>query len=126
MINLNRVTAEHLESGDHDQTKVGIGEMELPNMMLERKRDPELKKLRRTLESPVTGESIQKRYVVVDELLYYLSKEDAEEPRMRLMVLEKFKQAVLEQYHNDCAHWGVEKTYTLIRQNYHWQGLHNQ
>ena len=124
VINLNRVTVKHLGSGDQDQTKVGIGEMELPNMVLEQKRDPELKKLRRTLESPVTVESIRKRYVVVDELLYYLSMEDTEEPRMRLMVPEKFKQAVLEQYHNDCAHWGVEKTYTLIRQNYHWQGLH--
>ena len=124
VINSNRVTAKHLESGDQDQTKVGIGEMELPNMELEQKQDPELKNLRRTLESPVTGKSVQKHYVVVDNLLYYLSNEDAKEPKMRLMVPKKYKQAVLEQYHNDCAHWGVEKTYTLIRQNYHWQGLH--
>ena len=43
---------------------------------------------------------------------------------MRLMVPQKYKGAVLHQYHNDCSHWGIDKTFDLVRQNYHWVGLY--
>ena len=43
---------------------------------------------------------------------------------MKLMVPETFKKAVLEQYHDQCSHWGIDKTFDLIRQNYHWIGLY--
>lgn len=124
VINSSRVAAKHLDSGKPTPDTVSVNKLELPDMVQEQKNDPELKKLRKTLESAVTSDSVKRRYALVDDLLYYLGHDNEEEPSMKLMIPEKYKEEVLNQYHDDCAHWSVEKTYTLIRQNYHWQGLH--
>ena len=67
---------------------------------------------------------MRRRYAVVDDLLYYIGQDDKDEPHMRLMIPTKYKSAVLDQYHDQCCHWGIEKTFGLIRNKYHWIGLY--
>ncbi len=124
VINSNRVSAKHSVHDDDDvNVQVDEDKLDLPDLAEEQKGDPELNKLRSAIENPLTSRSM-KRYAVVDDLLYYLSNDDDVDPRMRLMIPDVYKQNVLEQYHNDCAHWGIEKTFGLIRKNYHWIGMY--
>ena len=128
VINSNRIEAKPSSKGSDSLGKEKIEEritpLNLPDMLEEQRRDPELKKLRDSLGSPVTRDSVKRHYTVVDGLLYYTKENEQEEPSLRLLVPEKFKLAVLEQYHDQCAHWGIEKTFGMIRQNYHWVGLY--
>ena len=106
------------------QPEPETGKLYLPEMEKEQKQDPDLEKLRKTLEDPTTTEAVKKRYAVVDGLLYYLGKDDDDQPSMKLMVPAKYKNAVLQQYHEDSAHFGIDKCFNMIRQKYHWIGLY--
>lgn len=126
VINSNRIAAA-TDSDMGDPDSVGeeahrVEKMTLPDMVQEQKADPELEKIRKTLEDPMTAESVTRRYAILDDLLYYLGQDG--DSRMRLMVPNKYKGNVLNQYHDECSHWGIDKTFDLIRQNYHWVGLY--
>ena len=126
VINSNRIAAHrNSDTGESDKSEVTIQRIALPNMAEEQRKDPELRKLLKTLASPLTSDSVRRRYAVVDDHLYYLGRHDDDtEHSMKLMVPETFKKAVLEQYHDQCSHWGIDKTFDLIQQNYHWIGLY--
>ena len=93
-------------------------------MVKEQQQDPELRKLRNTLDNSVTRESVKRRYAIVDGLLYYVNNDEEDDPCMRVLVPDRYKQAMLEQHHDNCAHWGIEKTFGMIRMKYHWIGLY--
>lgn len=125
VINSDRVTA--VTDSEWDQSEEiddGHKKMELGDIGIEQELDPELRKLRKTLERPMTTESVKKRYAIVEGLLYYIENEEQDEPGMRLLIPEKYKELVLKQFHDNCAHWGIDKTFNLIKRNYHWIGLY--
>ena len=68
------------------------------------------------------GESQGPHYVLVEGALYYIT--ELPNVSLRLMVPESIKDQVMQQYHDQCAHWGMDKTYDLIRRKYHWVGLY--
>lgn len=125
VINSDRVTAVN----DSDRDNVGkadyaVDKLDLPDMAQEQMRDLELRKIKKNLDNPMTKESVKRKCTVVDGLLYYLGHGEEDEPGMRLLVPNKYRQEVLKQYHDGCAHWGIDKTFGLIRRNYHWVGLY--
>ena len=124
VINSNRIKARRTGQDEQINRNLEVSELELPDMVKEQREDVELAKLRKTLEDPLTANSVRRRYVLVNDLAYYLGNDEEQEPRMKLLIPEKYKARVLKQYHDDCAHWGIEKTFSLIRQNYHWVGLY--
>ena len=125
LINSNRIAAAIDSDADGTGKDVPTeGKMNLPDLAKEQKLDPELKKLRKTLENPMTSDSVKRSYAVVDDILYYLGREEEESPHLRLIVPQRYQTDVLNQYHDDCSHWGIEKTFSLIKRHYHWVGLY--
>ena len=59
--------------------------------------------------------------VLVQGALYYIT--ELPNAGLWLMVPESLQNQVLEQYHDQCMHWGMDKTYDLICQKYHWIGI---
>ena len=108
VINSNRIAADrNSNKGVPVDRKAEENSIEFPDMAKAQKEDTELKKLRKTLESSVTADTVRRRYAVVDDLLYYIRQDDEDEPHMRLMIPAKYKSAVLGQYHDQCCHWGI-------------------
>ena len=125
VINSNRIAAAlNLGVDGTGKEEPRVDKMNLPDMAKEQRLDVELRKLRKTLENPMTAESVKRKYAVVDDTLYYLGREEDESPHMRLMVPQGYKADVLKQYHDECSHWGIEKTFSLIKHHYHWVGLY--
>ena len=56
----------------------------------------------------------RKKYIVMDEIVYYLSQPD-DEPLIRLYVSSHLRKSVLVQYHYDNGHVGVENTFHAIK-----------
>lgn len=125
VINSNRVAATKSSSMDSTGKQLPVVEkVELPDMEIEQNSDTELRKIKNTLDNPMTSAAVKRKYAVVDGLLYYVGHEEEDEPAMRLMIPSKYRGKVLEQYHDNCAHWGIDKTFGLIKRNYHWIGLY--
>lgn len=125
VINSQRIgVVKNSDMNRRDKDELTASKVSLPDMEEEQKSDPELNKIRESLEDSSTSEAVKRRYAVVNNLLYYLGKDEDDNPHMKLMVPEKYKDEVLKQYHDDCCHWGIEKTFGLIRHNYHWTGLY--
>ena len=64
----------------------------------------------------------QKKFILMDEIVYYLSQLD-DEPLIRLYVPSQLRKSVLVQYHNDNSHMGVEKTFHAIKHKHFWSCL---
>ena len=64
----------------------------------------------------------QKKFILMDEIVYYLSQPD-DEPLIRLYVPSQLRKSVLVQYHDDSGHMGVEKTFHAIKHKYFWPCL---
>ena len=109
MINSNRIEAKLPSVDDSDKVAEDTSRLDLHDMVKEQQQNRELRKLKKTLDNPVTGESVKRRYATVDRVLYYVNHDEEDDPCMTILVPDKYKQAVLEQYHDDCAHWGIEK-----------------
>lgn len=61
-----------------------------------------------------------KRYCVIEGILYYISEEDE---TCKIVIPSHLKQVVLSQTH-DIGHTGIERTYDNIREKYHWVGIY--
>ena len=68
------------------------------------------------------SKDIQRKHLVVDEVLYYLT-DPANEPILRLYVSQHLRALVVKQYHDDNGHMGAQKTFDSIRQKYFWPNL---
>lgn len=61
---------------------------------------------------------IQRNYIVIDHVLYYITDPD-NEPVLRLYIPEHLRERVVKQYHDDNGHMGIDKTFDSIRQKYY-------
>ena len=98
-------------------------ELEGFDMEKEQGRDPNLVEIKRQLEQGNAPKMIQKRYLTIDGVLYFLSHVD-DEPRTRLVIPQHLVKRVIEQYHDDNGHLGIDKTYDTIQQKYFWPDMY--
>ena len=68
------------------------------------------------------SKDVQKHYLLVDGLVYYLSNVD-DDPCLRLFILKYLRSFVVTQYHDNNGHMGIQKTFDSIRQKYYWPNL---
>ena len=92
------------------------------DMIAEQNRDDELLELKMILKHGEPSKDIQRKHLVVDDVLYYLTDPD-NEPILRLYVPQHLRALVVKQYHDDNGHMGVQKTFDSIRQKYFWPNL---
>ena len=74
------------------------------------------------LERDNPQKSLLKKYLLHEEILYYISNGD-ETPVLRLVVPIQLRPLVIKQYHDENGHMGVIKTYDTIRNKYFWSQL---
>ncbi|MEW8548330.1 MAG: DDE-type integrase/transposase/recombinase, partial [Candidatus Thiodiazotropha sp.] len=92
------------------------------DMVSEQTKDREILELKTILKHGEPSKAISRRYIIENDLLYYLSDPN-DNPTLRLFVPEQLRHMVIKQYHDDNGHMGVQKTYDSIRQKYFWPNL---
>ena len=92
------------------------------DMSVEQAKDDELMSLKSKIDSGDFGKDKQKHYLVVENLLYYISNVE-DDPYLRLYVPKHLRSLVITQYHDRNGHMGVQKTFDSIRQKYYWPNL---
>ena len=99
-----------------DFTKVGF------NMKIEQTRDDDISDIKSMILNGNESKDVQKHYLLVDDLVYYLSNVD-DDPCLRLFIPKHLRILVVKQYHDQNGHMGVQKTFDSIRQKYYWPNL---
>ena len=124
-INSSRFNPSQFASYQHPARK----EMEKPDFQLEgfdmveeQERDPELKKLRDKIKQGKTEGTEAKRHVFFEDVLYYISSPN-DHPVTRMYVPDQLRKVVLEQYHDENGHMGVDKTYHTVGVKYYWPNM---
>ena len=92
------------------------------DMISEQNKDDELLELKTILVHGEPSKEVQRRYLVVDNVVYYLMDPDGDTV-LRLYVPKHLRALVVKQYHDDNGHMGVQKTFDCIRQKYFWPNL---
>ena len=94
-------------------------------MVIEQDKDEKLKQLIQQLRNGEASKTISQKYMVVNDILYYLSNPDTE-PTLRLYVPDHLQERVILQYHDHIGHMGIDRTYDVIREKYFWPNLYQQ
>ena len=91
-----------------DFSKVGF------DMKIEQTRDDDISEIRSMILNGKESKDIQKHYLLVDNLVYYLSNVN-DDPCLRLFIPKHLRIFVVKQYHDQNGHMGVQKTFDSIR-----------
>ena len=93
-------------------------------MVAEQARDPEFSQLKMQIEQGQANKSIQRKHIILDGILYYMSNPD-ENLIFRLYVPNHLTERVIRQFH-DIIHLGLDKTFDANRDKYCWPNLYKQ
>ena len=89
------------------------------NLIAEQAKDEEIVILRNMLLHGQPTKDISRKYLVVDNILYFLSEPDGD-VKLRLFVPRHLRAILIKQYHDDNGHMGVQKCYDTLRLKYFW------
>ena len=93
------------------------------DMVTEQARDEVAVKIMQDLKGDKCPKSVDRRYILKDNILHYLSDPD-NEPVMRVFVPNHLRAQVLKQYHDENGHMGVDKTYDTAKLKYYWPNMY--
>ncbi|MEW8548463.1 MAG: reverse transcriptase domain-containing protein, partial [Candidatus Thiodiazotropha sp.] len=101
--------------------------LEKPNtlgydMVTEQSKDPDLCLIKTQLETGQANKTLQRKHIVLDNILYYMSNPD-DDPIIRLYVPKHLTESIVKQVH-DIIHLGLDKTFDVIRAKYYWPNLY--
>ena len=98
-----------------------IEELNLPgyDLVTEWTKDKESLKLKEEWQSGKASQAFNSKYIVLDNMLYYLSKA-ASDPVIWLCIPDHLRKEVIEQYHDRNAYMGIDKTHDAIKTKYCW------
>ena len=68
----------------------------------------------RFLKKESVPHSIEKRHIVIDDILYYISNVDGD-PSLRLYIPENLRGSVITQYQDHNGLMGTDKTFETIK-----------
>ena len=92
------------------------------DMKIEQIKDDDISEIRSMILDNKESKDIQRHYLIVDDLVYYLSNSD-DDPCLRLYVPKHLRTMVVKQYHEYNGHMGVQKTFNSIKRKYYWPNL---
>ena len=74
-----------------------------------------------------TSDHNMQNYVVMDDLLYHISAPIRldPEPHLQVVVPNTLTEKVVNAYHDESGHLGIDKTYDKIRTRYFWQNMYH-
>ena len=96
----------------------------LPGIDIIRKQesDKDILDLKSRIKNGRATQTEQKKFILMDEIVYHLSQPD-DEPLIRLYMPVQWSKSVLVQYHDNNGHMRVEKTFHTIKHKYFWPCL---
>ena len=92
------------------------------DMKVEQTRDDEISEIRSMILNGKESKDLQRHYLLIDGLVYYISNVN-DDPCLRLFIPKHLRNFVVQQYHDQNGHMGVQKTFDSIRQKYYWPNL---
>ena len=95
------------------------------DLTVDQSKDKELVQLKENLQTEKASQATTSKYIILDNILYYLSKCDSD-PAIRLYIPSHLKKLVIEQYHDQNGHMGIEKTYNAIKGKYYWPKMYKE
>ena len=129
---INALNSNHLRTGDFAVSNVPLPKefekaevMPDTDMVQEVAKDEAIVEIIRSLKKEEVPPSIEKRHIVIDDILYYISNVD-DDPSLRLYIPENLKRSVITQYHDQNGHMGIDKTFETIKQKYYWPNLYKE
>ena len=103
----------------HEQVDLSQPGLDL-DMRKEQGKDPEIMGILNDLKQKKKG--IKLRYIRQEGVLYYLSDPHGEAVT-RLFVPKQLRLGLIEAYHNDNGHFGVDKCYHTLARSYYWPNM---
>ena len=98
-------------------------ETDMFDMAAEQLKDEVVTGIMRDLKADNCPRTMDKRYMVKENVLYYITDPD-NEPVMRVLVPSHLRSRVLTQYHDDNGHMGLDKTYDTAKSKYYWPNMY--
>ena len=95
------------------------------DMATEQSKDAVIMELKIGLQNDKLPKSIQKRHIVMDNILYFISNADSD-PVLRLYIPEHLRDFVIKQYHDLNGHMGTDKTYDSMKSKYYWPNMYKE
>ena len=92
------------------------------DMKVEQTRDNDISEIWSMILNGKESKDVQKHYLFVDVLVYYLSNVD-DDLCLRLFIPNHTRNFDVKQYHDQNEHMGVQKTLHSIHQKYYWPNL---
>ncbi|CAC5412556.1 unnamed protein product [Mytilus coruscus] len=126
-LNSNEFSPKEFSSCKHyndDNVQVKDLKIKEYDMKYEQSLDKELSSITIQLQNGKATKSVESKYILMDGILYFISKADSE-PVLRLYVPLQLREEVVNQYH-DVDHLGVDKTYDAIKIKYFWPNLYKE
>ena len=68
-------------------------------------------------------QAINNKYILLDNILYYLSKADLD-PVIQLNIPEHLRKEVIGQYHDNNGKLGIDKTNDAIKTKHYWPNMY--
>ena len=93
------------------------------DLVAEQVKDKELLQLKEELKSGKASQAISSKYILLDYVLYYLSKAGSD-PAIWLYISENLQKEIIEEYHDSNDHMGIDKTHDAIKTKYYWPNMH--
>eukprot|EP00745_Piridium_sociabile_P008697 TRINITY_DN158_c0_g1_i1.p1 TRINITY_DN158_c0_g1~~TRINITY_DN158_c0_g1_i1.p1 ORF type:complete len:1374 (-),score=188.80 TRINITY_DN158_c0_g1_i1:1054-5175(-) len=118
-------TKRYVNYQEPEGVKENLESVELWGLDMEREqnKDPKLVEIKGQMGRDNAPKVVQKRYLMIEGVLYFLSRAD-DEPRTRLVIPEHLIKPVIEQYHDGNGHMGIDKTYDTLQQKYFWADMY--
>ena len=92
------------------------------DMKVEQSKDDDLLEIRSMILNGKESKDVQKHYLLVDGLVYFISNVD-DNSRLRLFIPKHIRSFIITQYHEQNGHMDVQKTFDSIRAKYYWPNL---
>lgn len=92
------------------------------NLLEEQSKDETIVLIKNMLLHGEPTRDISRKYIVVDNLLYFLSNPDGE-ASLRFYIPSHLRAMIIKQYHDENGHMGIQKCYDTIRVKYYWPNL---
>ena len=134
-VNDNTFQVNIIDSGQFDPKQFAACDLEIGNdlekpdnvlpgfnLFFEQSKDEDISKVRNLLLEGKPTKDVNRRYLITEDVVYFISDPDGE-ARLRLYVPSHLRAIIINQYHDENGHMGVQKCYDSIRLKYFWPNL---
>ena len=107
---------------DNQYTKEDVSLLDY-DLVTEQTQEKKLLKIKEELQGGKASQAIKRKYILLDNVFYYLSKTDSD-PVIWLYIPEHLWKEVIEQYYDNNGHMGINKTQDTIKIKYYWPNMY--